>query len=91
MQYKFNKHLSDILPLSAGKIKILVAVSGGADSMCLLELLRNTTLDIEIEIAHVNFHLRGEESDMDESTRPHKPIQRWCTAAIPPSATLYQR
>lgn len=67
MQYKFNKHLSDILPLSAGKIKILVAVSGGADSMCLLELLRNTTLDIEIEIAHVNFHLRGEESDMDES------------------------
>lgn len=67
MQYKFNKHLSDILPLSARRIKILVAVSGGADSMCLLELLRNTSLDIELEIAHVNFHLRGEESDMDES------------------------
>lgn len=67
MQYKFNKHLLELLPNFEGRPKVLVAVSGGADSMCLLELLRNSSLDIEVAIAHVNFHLRGKESDMDEA------------------------
>lgn len=65
MQYKFNRHLRDILP--DRPLKILVAVSGGADSMCLLDLLCNSTLDLEIFIAHMNFNLRGEESDADEA------------------------
>lgn len=65
MQYKFNRHLQDILP--DRPLKILVAVSGGADSMCLLDLLNNSSLELEISIAHMNFNLRGEESDADEA------------------------
>ena len=65
MQYKFNKHLENLLP--DGPHNILVAVSGGADSMCLLDLLHNTPLDINISIAHMNFNLRGADSDADEA------------------------
>lgn len=43
----------------------LVALSGGADSVCLLLLLKQ--LGYSIEATHCNFHLRGEESDRDES------------------------
>ena len=42
----------------------LVAVSGGADSVCLLLVLLR--LGYHIEAVHCNFHLRGEESDHDE-------------------------
>lgn len=44
--------------------KILVTLSGGADSVALLRLL----LDMEYtcEAAHCNFHLRGDESVRDE-------------------------
>lgn len=44
--------------------KVLVAVSGGADSMALLSSL--IQLGYEVEAMHCNFHLRGEESDRDE-------------------------
>ena len=43
----------------------LVALSGGADSVCLLLLLKQ--LGYSVEAIHCNFHLRGEESDRDES------------------------
>ncbi len=43
----------------------LVALSGGADSVCLLFLLKQ--LGYSVEAIHCNFHLRGEESDRDES------------------------
>lgn len=42
----------------------LVAVSGGADSVALLLVLKQ--LGYRIEAVHCNFHLRGEESDRDE-------------------------
>lgn len=46
------------------KAKILVAVSGGADSLVLLLFLLQAKFDIVA--AHVNHGLRGEESDEDE-------------------------
>lgn len=44
--------------------KVLVALSGGADSVALLLLLQ--ALGYTCEAAHCNFHLRAEESDRDE-------------------------
>ncbi|MBR5698339.1 MAG: tRNA lysidine(34) synthetase TilS [Prevotella sp.] len=44
--------------------RYLVALSGGADSVCLLRVLQQ--LGYQIEAVHCNFHLRGEESDRDE-------------------------
>jgi tRNA(Ile)-lysidine synthase len=47
--------------------KLLVAVSGGPDSVCLLYILwklRNE-LNVELHIAHLNHRLRGKESEAD--------------------------
>jgi len=49
--------------------RIVCAVSGGADSVALLfaMYLLKEKLDIQLEAAHFNHHLRGEESDRDEA------------------------
>ncbi|MGQ8337964.1 tRNA lysidine(34) synthetase TilS [Sunxiuqinia sp. A32] len=44
--------------------KIILAVSGGVDSMVMMELFRQLNLDFVV--AHCNFRLRGHESDADE-------------------------
>ena len=44
--------------------KIIVGLSGGADSVVLLSVLHN--LGYKCVAAHCNFHLRAEESDRDE-------------------------
>ena len=44
--------------------KILVTLSGGADSVALLRLLLD--MGYTCEAAHCNFHLRGDESVRDE-------------------------
>lgn len=48
--------------LTDGK-KVIVGVSGGADSVALLDILHSFKL--ECIVAHCNFHLRGEESNRD--------------------------
>ena len=50
--------------LEKGK-PVLVAVSGGADSVSLLDVL--VQAGYECVAAHCNFHLRGAESDRDEA------------------------
>lgn len=53
--------------LSKGE-RVLVAVSGGSDSVALLLALLEwrSRLDLKVEAAHVNHLLRGVESDQDE-------------------------
>jgi tRNA(Ile)-lysidine synthase len=47
----------------------IVGVSGGADSLCLLDVLYllSQKHDFALHIAHVNYHLRGGASDLDEA------------------------
>jgi len=63
MLSKLKKHLSHSLPFLQEKT-LLIAVSGGIDSMVLLHLFQY--LGYNIAIAHCNFSLRGDESDCDE-------------------------
>ena len=44
--------------------KVLLAVSGGKDSMAMLHLFK--ACNINFGVAHCNFNLRGTESDADE-------------------------
>lgn len=55
--------------------KVLIALSGGPDSLCLAQVLFNLKekLNIGIYAAHINHNLRGEESDKDE-----KFVEKWC-------------
>lgn len=49
--------------------RIVVGVSGGADSMCLLHFLMSVRekFNIKIIVAHINHNLRGEESLRDQN------------------------
>ena len=48
---------------------IIIGVSGGADSICLLDLFLKIKkkFDLKIIVAHLNHNLRGEESNRDEN------------------------
>lgn len=59
----FRQYLRDNHLLGNNE-KVLVAVSGGVDSMVLLDLFKDS--EYEFAIVHCNFKLRGEESDKDE-------------------------
>lgn len=60
------------------KRSYLLAVSGGADSMVLASLFRDFRDEIQnsefrIQIAHINYKLRGKDSDLDQKT-----VQDFC-------------
>ena len=59
----FKSHLKTRLPFLK-KGRLLLAVSGGVDSVALTHLCQISGLDITL--AHCNFNLRGVESDADE-------------------------
>ena len=48
--------------------KVLIALSGGPDSVCMLHILYKLkeVFDIELGAIHINHMLRGDESDKDE-------------------------
>jgi tRNA(Ile)-lysidine synthase len=68
MLKEFQSHLSGSFPFLKDS-RLLIAVSGGIDSMVLVYLLKQ--LEYDISIAHCNFGLRGEESDGDEEFVRH--------------------
>ena len=70
-RYGFKKRLFE-LGVDYGA-KVLAAVSGGVDSMVMLDALIHCQLDLEIAVAHVNFNLRGQESDADTQM-----VREWC-------------
>ncbi len=47
--------------------RVLIALSAGPDSTCLLDLYQSITeeYNLELGIAHIDYHLRGEESDKE--------------------------
>lgn len=63
MQDEFNNHLNSRLSFLK-KGKILIAISGGIDSVVLTYLCHN--FGLHLALAHCNFNLRGDESDADE-------------------------
>ncbi len=70
MQERFDRILNGLLPEGEA---VLLAVSGGVDSMCMADLFLNSSPGRRFSVAHCNFHLRGEESDADEAL-----VRNWC-------------
>ena len=64
MLQQFREHINTHLSFLNGK-KLLIALSGGLDSIVLSHLLHQ--LQFSMEFAHCNFKLRGVESDEDEA------------------------
>lgn len=63
MLRRVKKYIRDNGLLTEGG-RVLVGVSGGADSVALLDVLQRGGYDCVV--AHCNFHLRGAESERDE-------------------------
>ena len=62
---EFDSALSSLSGGGADGHRYLLGVSGGIDSMCMARLFLDSSLHPDFAIAHVNFSLRGEESDGD--------------------------
>jgi tRNA(Ile)-lysidine synthase len=70
---EFEKKVADFIKVNdlfSSKDRVLLAVSGGADSIALLYLMRTLTaekiLNVELFCAHINHQLRADQSDIDE-------------------------
>jgi len=73
MLLEFEKKVADFIranELFVSAAKVLLAVSGGADSTALLyamwALKAKSVFDAELLCAHINHQLRGAEADLDE-------------------------
>ena len=78
MQDRFDSALAR---LTAGHpdCRVLLAVSGGVDSMTMADLFQNSALRLPMAVAHFNFHLRGDDSDGDAAF-----VAAWCrTHGVP--------
>lgn len=64
MKKKFKRYIEEH-SLVEPKSKLLLAVSGGGDSMVMLHLFN--ACGYNFAVAHCNFHLRGQEADADEA------------------------
>ena len=62
MQHKLEQHISTNFPFLQEK-KLLIAISGGVDSVVLTQLFFD--LKFDISLAHCNFKLRDQESELD--------------------------
>ena len=66
LQEKFNRYWKQhFSQLSTTNCQLLLAVSGGIDSVVLTDLVHNA--GFSFSIAHCNFQLRGDESERDET------------------------
>ena len=74
MQGRFD---SGLARLTSGRpdCRVLLAVSGGIDSMTMADLFLNSALRFPLAVAHFNFRLRGADSDADEAL-----VRCWCAA-----------
>ena len=62
---QFQERLKDHFHIQPHQHKLLLAVSGGIDSIVLTDLVYKSGFDFTI--AHCNFQLRGDESERDEN------------------------
>ena len=72
MQDRFDRTLAR---LTDGRpdCRMLLAVSGGIDSMTMADLFLHSALRLPLAVAHFNFHLRGADSEGDEAM-----VASWC-------------
>ncbi len=60
----FPRHFAKTFPDLVGT-RLVVALSGGADSVALLHLLRDPSLALDLHAVHVHHGVRGDEADAD--------------------------
>ena len=63
-----QKHISNVFlkhHIKLDEVKLLLAVSGGKDSMVLLSLLSD--MEVNFEVAHMNYQLRDDAANLDQA------------------------
>lgn len=68
LEDKVYRYIQENKMLDKGE-HVIVGVSGGADSVCLLNVLYNIgkSMDVTVHAVHINHGIRGNEADEDEN------------------------